>query len=114
MPAIIQEGFKRHVEKCVASHQNGSVQAHTVVPFEEYNTLYWAVCNKIGDAIRMKHGIKCFEDGDSSNENPVNIIYMHPCDVINVMLRKNLMLSKPRVVVQTSIFCRRRAVGISF
>lgn len=104
MEAIIEEGYKRQVERCVQLHQADSTKiGKTVIPLKKWNELYMRVCNKIGDAIRIKHGIKCYEDGDLENENAGNIIYMHPCDVINIALRKHLGMTKPRVVIRTSL-----------
>ena len=54
--------------------------------FDEYKIKFHTICEHINSAISQYHGIKCYEDGDSTNQNVTNVIILHICDVMNVMV----------------------------
>ena len=74
----------------------------TKLSLEEYKVMFHSICHKINTAIRQYHGIKCYEDGDSSNATTTNVIILHICDVMNIM-SSQLKKSIPEVIVTTKL-----------
>ena len=83
----------------------GVVQNDTVidVSFDEYKIKFHSICDKLNKAISQYHGIKCYEDGDSSNQSVTNVIILHICDVLNIMLSE-VEEKVPHLFMDTSLF----------
>ena len=68
-----------------------------------FRTKYNSICQDINKAIHKNHGVQCYEDGDSKNLLTTNVIYIHICDVINIMVDKKKYNKQPEVVVKTTL-----------
>ena len=69
---------------------------------EGYKIKFDSICKDINSAIKQYHGIKCYEDGDSSNATTTNVIILHIYDAINIMSSqlKNII---PELIVATKL-----------
>ena len=53
--------------------------------FNSFSSQFNDICMDIDSSIRQNHGIKCYEDGDASNNDASNVMILHICDVFNIM-----------------------------
>ena len=71
--------------------------------FREYNNKFNSTCDEINESIARYHGIKCFEDGDDTNLMTTNVIVLHVCDVINIIMSMKLN-TLPDLYLKTGLF----------
>ena len=61
----------------------------TIMDKEEYKKKFYACCEDIDKSIKVNHGVKCYEDGDSTNNSETNVFYLHVCDILHIMISKS-------------------------
>ena len=53
-----------------------------------FKSKFELLCEDIETASKESQGIKCHEDGSRQNTHITNVIYLHICDVLNIMMNK--------------------------
>jgi hypothetical protein len=101
--AIVQDGYKRHIARTVQYCRVHGERATKVVPFAEWKRLFLSVTEVIDTMIYAHHGIKCHMDGNINNEMLINILYLHVCNVLNIISCKNNNIPLPDVAIATSM-----------
>ena len=59
-----------------------------LLSFPEYKIKFYNVCDDLNSAIAKYNGIMCFEDGNKLNSTGRNVIILHVCDIMNLMICK--------------------------
>ena len=72
---------KMGYDKYILSIDDNEVQLSLV----EYTMMFTSTCKDIDAAISKYHGVKCFEDGNVSNDTTSNVFFLHVCDVMNII-----------------------------
>ena len=70
--------------------------------FEDYKLKFNSVTDEINRSICKYHGIKTYEDGNETNQVVSNIIILHICDVMNILVEKE-KTTVPEVNLITSL-----------
>ena len=71
--------------------------------FHNYNLKFNSICDEINENIARYHGIKSFQDGDDTNLMTTNVIILHICDVMNIIMsmKSNTI---PDLYLKTGLF----------
>jgi hypothetical protein len=88
MYATQQEAYADYYRKKLAEYRADERNGLNAMSFQNYQRRFQNVLEIIDDAVRARHGVKCFEDGDTTNENMGNVLYLHVCDVINIYVNR--------------------------
>jgi hypothetical protein len=86
--AILKEGYRRYLNRVVQHHRESGNTSFSAISFEDYVNSFNKVTMAVDTAIRECHAVKCYEDGDMSNQHPTNIFFLHPCDVFNMYVHR--------------------------
>jgi hypothetical protein len=101
--AIVKDGYKRHIARAVSNHNREGQTSRTVIPFPKWKRLFDNVTSKIDNMIYAHHGIKCHMDGNMNNDMLINVLYLHVCDVLNIIACRNTNDALPDVVIRTNM-----------
>ena len=71
--------------------------------FKDYGHTFNSVCEDIDRSIRKYHGIKCYEDGNVTNGTTTNVVILHVCDVMNIIISQQSGRVPP-VFLKTGLF----------
>jgi hypothetical protein len=83
-----KEGYKMYLTKLKSDYDLGKSEKFSGMQFLEWKARLYEICDIIDAVIRNNHGIKCFEDGDCTNDNIKNVMFLHVCDVMNLHMNK--------------------------
>jgi hypothetical protein len=101
--AIVEDGYKKHVERTVRSYSAPGGHASRVIPFPKWKCLFDSVTTVIDKMIYAHHGIKCHMDGNINNDMLINILYLHVCDVLNIIASRHNNDVIPEVAIRTTM-----------
>ena len=59
-----------------------------VMDLTTYKSKFASVCDDINRATKECHGVKCYEDGSTQNTHITNVLYLHICDILNIIVNK--------------------------
>jgi hypothetical protein len=88
MYAIEQEAYADYYRKKLAEYRANETNGLNVISFQLYQRRFQNVLETVDNAVRAHHGVKCFEDGDRTNDSFGNVFYLHVCDVINIYVNR--------------------------
>jgi hypothetical protein len=100
---IIQDGYKKHIERTISLLGTDGRRGSRVTPFHKWKTLFLSVTNVIDAMIYAHHGIKCHMDGNINNNMLINILYLHICDVLNIIACRHTNKPMPQVCIRTTM-----------
>jgi hypothetical protein len=86
--ACDKQGYKMYLTKVKNDYDLGMIERFAPIKFDEWKQMQYHLREIIDELIKMNHGIKCFEDGDTNNNDIRNVIFLHVCDVFNILMNK--------------------------
>jgi hypothetical protein len=95
--------YSLYMRKLHERYENDNTVGFSPIEFNKWKTKFMDITDIIDAAIYSNHGIKCYEDGDCTNNHISNVIYIHVCDIINLYITKLRSLPRPNVVVVTQL-----------
>ena len=99
---FVYKNRKETMDKGYEKYRDLIDESQDTVSYESWLHRFDKICIDIDACIRQYHGVKCYEDGDKSNNEVNNIMILHICDVLNMMVafRRNEI---PTVVIKTRL-----------
>ena len=86
-------GYQHYLKECVDIER---------LDLSAFQTKFLSVCDDINNAIKKNHGVRCYEDGSQSNTHITNIIYLHICDILNMIINR-VHNNQTRLVIKTKL-----------
>lgn len=102
MEESIDKGYTSFKNTLEATPILNQERTFTEVNKRQYKVLFQKACSHIDMSIREYHGVKCYRDGDSTNNVLNNIFFLHICDILNILVCKKLDVT-PEVIIKTSL-----------
>jgi hypothetical protein len=100
-----QKGYKYHLEKCRDAYKQDNSVGFNPLDFQTYReTLFMNICRHIDAALCQHHGIKCYNDGNLSNNTFSNVFFMHVCNILNMLKCEKKGQAMPIIFVVTPTF----------
>jgi hypothetical protein len=100
---IIREGYRRYLSREIARQREGQDEDFIALPIQQWSNKFNSVTLAVDQAVRDCHGVKCYEDGDLTNEDPTNVFFLHVCDIFNIYCDR-LNDRVPEVYIATNSF----------
>jgi hypothetical protein len=98
---MLKEGYRRYLTRSITRHQRSNISSFTALQFEEWCFKFNEVTVAVDNAVRDCHGVKCYEDGDITNNDPTNVFFLHACDIFNIYIAR-MNNTVPEVSISTA------------
>jgi hypothetical protein len=99
-----KKGYKYHLEKACELYEADNTLGFSPLNFQTCREMFMNICQHIDAALCANHGIKCYHDGNVSNDRFSNKVFMHVCDVLNILKCERNNSPVPTVYIQTPMF----------
>jgi hypothetical protein len=86
--ACDKQGYHMYLTKVKNDYDLGVIETFSPIKFGEWKTMLYTLRDIIDEIIRMNHGVKCYKDGDITNNDIRNVYFLHVCDVFNIIMNK--------------------------
>jgi hypothetical protein len=83
-----REAYADYYRKKLAEYRTNEANGLNAISFKEYQRRFQNVLEVVDRALHAHHGVKCYEDGDSTNDSLGNVLYLHVCDIINIYVNR--------------------------
>jgi hypothetical protein len=83
-----KQGYRWYLTKVKSDYDLGIKTKFEPIKFPEWKEMLYNMRHMIDASIKTYHGIKCYEDGDLTNDNIKNVYFLHVCDVMNLFMNK--------------------------
>jgi hypothetical protein len=83
-----KQGYSWYTTKVKRDYDLGITSKYEPMKFDYWKEVLYNMRHIIDASIKTYHGIKCYEDGDMTNDNIKNVYFLHVCDVMNLYINK--------------------------
>jgi hypothetical protein len=86
---VIWNAYGDYIFKKLSAYGKDQSKGCFIKRYFDYWVDFKAVIEVCDNSIREYHGIQCFEDGNTSNEDFRNVLFLHICDLFNIYVNKS-------------------------
>jgi hypothetical protein len=108
IPRDMRESQRQGYEKYLRRMHQNFVQDSTVgfnpIDINTYRTKFMRICEKFDAAVYQYHGVKCYLNGDMTDDVYANVVMLHLCDLMTIFIHERSGLPSPDVVLTTPTF----------
>ena len=91
-PNIIKSALEMHTMGL--NSYNSGIKEDKKLDMHTYKQKFYDLCHDIDECIKVNHAVKCYQDGDEDNQAPSNVFYLHICDILNLIISKEVLKLK--------------------
>jgi hypothetical protein len=86
---VIKEAYSDYIFKKLSQYGKDQSKGVLIKRYFDYWVDYKAVIEVCDNSIREYHGVQCFEDGNTSNDDYRNVLFLHICNLFNIYVNKS-------------------------